>query len=445
MYWNTGHRLHNDKYIIQEILGQGAFGITYQAIQDTPLQLPVVIKTPNMQLKRDRQYSRYVEKFIQEAKLLGKLCQVPHQNIVRVLDYFEEGDSNTPCLVMEFIDGTSLFDLIENAGQPAKLLPEKDAVNCLYQIGDALKSIHQNSIVHRDIHPGNIMLRGGNQPILIDFGLAGGIAPAKSFSKKFGNENFAPYEQMKGSKEITVDIYGFAATLYYAVTGEYPTTSWDRKYHDAKLIAPKQHNPNISDNLNQAILAGMELEAQDRPQTIQAWLNLLNGETDIQDIDDLSSEKGIDYRKLRDLLAAGNWKDADYKTYVVMLQAIGREKGDWIREEEFLNFPCTDLRTLDRLWVKYSNGKFGFSVQKQIYLESGGKPDGKYDKEAWEKFADLVGWRKEAVWISSYDEFILSTKSYPKGYLPNLVYGVGLVVLGGFLKFNWVILSHRSL
>ncbi len=65
----------------------------------------------------------------------------------------------------------------------------------------------------------------------------------------------------------------------------------------------------------------------------------------------------------------------------VMLQAVGRKENDWIREKELLNFPCTDLRTIDRLWVKYSKGHFGFSVQKEIYLSVGGKPDGKYDKE----------------------------------------------------------------
>ncbi|MBX9259516.1 GUN4 domain-containing protein, partial [Desmonostoc muscorum CCALA 125] len=126
----------------------------------------------------------------------------------------------------------------------------------------------------------------------------------------------------------------------------------------------------------------------ERPKSMQAWLNLLVDQTPS---DDLSSEVGVDYRKLRDYLAAGNWKDADNETYLVMLQAVGRKEHDWIREKEFLNFPCKDLRTIDRLWVKYSNGRFGFSVQKEIYLSVGGKLDGKYDKEAWEKFRDTYG------------------------------------------------------
>ncbi|MBP5976559.1 GUN4 domain-containing protein [Brasilonema sp. CT11] len=132
--------------------------------------------------------------------------------------------------------------------------------------------------------------------------------------------------------------------------------------------------------------------------------------------DDLSSEKGVDYTKLRDLLAAGKWKEADYETYLMMLQAVGRKEHDWIREEELLNFPCTDLRIIDQLWVKYSNGHFGLSVQKEIYFSVGGKPNGEYDEEAWNKFGDRVGWSREENWIS-YEQLTFDTTA-PKGHLP---------------------------
>ena len=134
--------------------------------------------------------------------------------------------------------------------------------------------------------------------------------------------------------------------------------------------------------------------------------------------DDLSSECNVDYTRLRDLLKAGNWKDADYETYLVMLKVVGRESGDWIRDEELLNFPCTDLRTIDRLWVKYSNGRFGFSVQKKIYLEVGGKPDGKYYEEAWKKFGDRIGWRVKESWLS-YTDVTFDTIA-PLGHLPRM-------------------------
>ena len=429
MYWHRGHKLHNGKYIIEDELGQGAFGITYKAVQNTVIQLPVVIKTPNSRLKRDRQYRRYVNRFIQEAKLLGQICQSPHPNIVRVIDYFEEGENKTPCLVMEFIAGKDLYNLVENADNQPQPLPESEAVNHILQIGNALVEMHENSIVHRDIHPGNIMLRRDSEPILIDFGLAGDIAPASSFSKSWGNESFAPYEQMKGSKEPTVDIYGLAATLYYMVTGEYPTTSWDRKYEQTNLIPPKQHQPHISEPLNQAILAGMALEAQERPQTMQAWLNLFDshsisvsvsseGDDLISDVgsvssegDDLSSDVGVDYTRLRDLLKSGEWKEADKETLAVMLKVANREEG-WLDINSIKNFPCTDLRTIDQLWVKYSDGRFGFSVQKRIYDDV---------EENYGKLGDRIGWRVKGNWIAMAD--VTYNTSAPLGHLP----GIGVV------------------
>jgi hypothetical protein len=143
------------------------------------------------------------------------------------------------------------------------------------------------------------------------------------------------------------------------------------------------------------------------------------------DEDELSSEKGVDYTKLRDLLAAQKWKEADYETYLVMLQAVGRKENDWIKREELLTFPCTDLRTVDQLWVKYSNGRFGFSVQKEIYLSVGGKPDGKYYEEAWEKLGDRVGWRVQGNWISDDDNVSFHTSAPYKGYLPFTSLGGG--------------------
>ncbi len=147
--------------------------------------------------------------------------------------------------------------------------------------------------------------------------------------------------------------------------------------------------------------------------------------------DDLSSEKGIDYSRLRDLLKAGKWKEADKETYRVMIQAVGKKDGDWFTSDELLNFPCTDLCTIDRLWVRYSNGHFGFSVQKEIYLSVGGKPDGKYYQVAWNRFGDRVGWRVKSKWIY-YINVTFDTLA-PKGHLPVIWWG------GWFSGKVWVL------
>lgn len=138
-----------------------------------------------------------------------------------------------------------------------------------------------------------------------------------------------------------------------------------------------------------------------------------------QDADDLRSEKGVDYTQLRDLLKAGQWKEADQETLNVMLKAAGCvSEGPLSASIE--NFPCTDLRTIDQLWVKYSKGRFGFSVQKKIWQEV---------NRDYEAFGDRVGWLEE-VWIEEKDgnggvgkEFIDYNKltfslEAPKGNLP---------------------------
>jgi hypothetical protein len=133
--------------------------------------------------------------------------------------------------------------------------------------------------------------------------------------------------------------------------------------------------------------------------------------------DEFASEKGIDYTRLRDLLAAENWKESNQETYKVMIQAVGKKTGDWFTGDELLNFPCTDLKTIDSLWVKYSNGHFGFSVQKKIYVECGAALDGKDPgDEISEKFCDRVGWRAVRQWLNCNQ--LEPSFSSPQGRLP---------------------------
>jgi uncharacterized caspase-like protein len=131
--------------------------------------------------------------------------------------------------------------------------------------------------------------------------------------------------------------------------------------------------------------------------------------------DDLSSDKKVDYTRLRDLLAEGKLKEADEETLTVMLKATRREKEGFLDVESIETFPCADLRTIDRLWIKYSDGRFGFSVQKRIWESVGGKP-GEYDEEIYRKLANRVGWRVKEEWLNYSDlTFLLNA---PQGHLP---------------------------
>jgi ribosomal protein L7/L12 len=271
MNWAQGQELQNGRYVIEKVLGRGGFGITYKA-RHTFLNYDVVIKTPNEDVKSDPNYDRYVDRFIKEGRMLAQLSNEPHPHIVRISDLFREGD--TYCLVMDFIPGESLWNLVGRRGA----LSETEVAEYIRQIGSALSVVHQQKLVHLDVTPPNIMVRNNGKAVLIDFGIAADMSPPSTLSRTFGNQAFAPYELRKGKRHPTVDIYCLAASLYYAITGKCPTQSFERKYDDIELKAPKQLVPSISDGLNQAILQGMALEAQDRPQSVQAWLQLLSQE-----------------------------------------------------------------------------------------------------------------------------------------------------------------------
>jgi hypothetical protein len=98
----------------------------------------------------------------------------------------------------------------------------------------------------------------------------------------------------------------------------------------------------------------------------------------------------------------------------MMLKVAGREKEDWLRVEEIEKLPCTDLRTIDTLWVKYSKGRFGFSVQKRIWESVGGTPYA--DMETHERFGERVKWRVNSKWLD-YDNLTFTTEA-PEGHLP---------------------------
>jgi hypothetical protein len=140
------------------------------------------------------------------------------------------------------------------------------------------------------------------------------------------------------------------------------------------------------------------------------------------------------YSKLEQYLQNGRWRKADQETYRLMITAVGKEEGQWFDPEELLNFPCEDLKAIDGLWVTHSQGKFGFSVQKQIYVACGAKLDGKSpDDKIWDEFCDRVGWRKAGKYLS-YQDLQASPSLSPVGEFP----------IGGIRRWRGVVGRGRS-
>ena len=420
MVFREGKRFKNRPYEIIKDFGSGGFGATYKAWH-LDLEFYVVLKTPNVRLQHDGNYNNYLERFKEEGRRIAQLTQVPHAHIVRITDFFTEGD--LPCLVMDYIPGDSLYNLVQEKGK----LSEEKAVEYIKQIGSALTVCHEAGIIHRDAHPGNMILREDNgNVVLIDFGIAKNVG-TQSVSRSV-NTAFASWEQILGEDEEdedegdedevnlrelllapTIDVYTLAASLYYLVTAKTPTPSLARKYSGRKLKLPTQYNPEISPQLEEAIVQGMSLEPQNRPSSVKAWLDLFPKDVP------LLTEVGVDYTRLRDLLAAGKWKEANEETERVMLRAADPEEYDWLIEYVLLTDFKTDLSTIDQLWVKYSSGRFGFSVLRRIWESLGGTCPWDYGIAI--KLGDRVGWRRRAwEWID-YEDLVFDINA-PQGHLP---------------------------
>ena len=427
--WHPGQKINKDRFIIQgKPLGSGGFGITYKALEAKTGKL-YAIKTLNQQMQLRDDFAAQQVKFINEAM---KIASFDHKHILKVhevieeLEVIEEEKFRLVGVVMEYIDGVDLHKYVQNKGQ----LSESEALLYINQISQALEYIHAKGSLHRDIKPENILLRQNQQEaVLIDFGSTRSMANTSMTISL--TEGYAPIEQYrdKGNFGPHTDVYALAATLYYLLTVDglkrdsksTPAPAYKReqiKTFDF-LVKPKVYNQSLSQRVNDAILEGMELEPENRTPTVLKFrenLGLVNIENE-QEIQ-LKSEVGINYTKLRDLLTAQKWEEADKETYEVMIKAVGKRLGDWFTSDELLNFPCQDLSTIDQLWVKYSQEKFGFSVQKEIYLSVGGKL-GSYEYETFKRFYETVGVVDGVVDI----KYCITP---PRGHLPLYPYLFGI-------------------
>jgi serine/threonine protein kinase len=264
MAWLSGQQLQDGKYTIEKKLGHGGFGITYLAKDKKGNS--VVIKTLLKEPDADSDdFNRCQQDFVNEALRLAK-CSHPH--IVKVHECINEG--GLLGIVMEYIDGEELGNLGS--------LPESKALTYIYQIGEALSIVHQNGLLHRDVKPENILVRNNkSEAVLIDFGIARDFTPNSTQTHTaYQTPFYAPPEQYneRAKRGAFTDVYALAATLYKVLTGKEPESAISRMMGEP-LAPPNKLNPNISDRVNKAILKGLELQSENRPQSVQDWLELL--------------------------------------------------------------------------------------------------------------------------------------------------------------------------
>lgn len=125
------------------------------------------------------------------------------------------------------------------------------------------------------------------------------------------------------------------------------------------------------------------------------------------------------YANLETLLQTQQWREADQETYRLMITTVGKEDGQLLNSDDLKTFPCEDLQMLDRLWVKYSDGKWGFSVQKRIWEDCGSPTDYDEFKRAFcDRIGWTLGWTNKKLQNPTYD-----LENFLDGELPLGVYG----------------------
>jgi serine/threonine protein kinase len=284
------YRLH--WYVVERVLGQGGFGITYLA-RDTNLDQQVAIKEylptdvatrkpdSTVRPRADDQTDRYrwgLDRFIREARTLARF---DHPNIVRVYSVFEF--NNTAYMVMRFEEGENFAALLERR----RTLPEAELMRVLLPVLDGLELIHNAGFIHRDIKPDNIHIRADGSPVLLDFGSARGALGQGRTVTILVAPGYAPFEQYYSSGENQgpwTDLYGLGATCYRAIAGIPPLDAITRSKgvlgSSREVLVPARTiaSGRYSDGVLRAIDRALEFAEKDRPQSIAEWRKELRQE-----------------------------------------------------------------------------------------------------------------------------------------------------------------------
>jgi serine/threonine protein kinase len=270
-----------ERYTIAGLIGAGGMGAVYLADDDrlTGRQCAIKETLPHPTLNEAATQATR-RQFHQEASILARL---DHPGLPKVSDYFTEGERDY--LVMDFVPGQNLLEIVTDADRNGHFLDEATALNWVDQLCDTLSYLHsrQPVVLHRDVKPANIKLTPDNRVKLVDFGLVKPLDPDDPSTltglQGAGSLPYAPLEQYVdhlGHTDARTDLYALGATVYHLLTGRIPVSAQERFLLPESLAQPDEINPQISPGVAQAILMAMAPHPKDRPPSVVHWQQILH-------------------------------------------------------------------------------------------------------------------------------------------------------------------------
>lgn len=273
-----------ERYKITEFISRGGMGSIYLAddlrLEGRLCAVKEVRLDPSLS---EETLSQTRAQFLREATVLARL---DHPNLPKVSDFFSEEHSDY--LVMDYVPGEDLRNLMVEARQRGEFLSEKEVLAWAGQIADALTYLHsqQPPILHRDIKPSNLKLTPNGVVKLVDFGLVKILAAQEdtiTIVQGRGTALYTPLEQYGGDTghtDVRSDVYAFGATLYHLLTNTAPVEARERFLHPEGMPILRALNPELSPRTERAIMWALSLHPEERPQSVSAFQQALLGKID---------------------------------------------------------------------------------------------------------------------------------------------------------------------
>lgn len=282
-----------ERYRINRVLGEGGFGVTYEATQlDMDRKVAIKEYFPASYATRENAdldqnlhifltetefYEHGMQRFLQEAELLKSVQYL--DGIVSVMDCFS--CNRTAYIVMEYVEGITLKQYIQENG----CLEYGELLELLLPVMKSLHCIHRQGLLHRDISPDNLLIGLDNQARLIDFGAADMMdAKNKKEMTVILKAGYAPPEQYltDGRQGPWTDVYALAAMMYMALTGNTPVAAVAR-LQGKNTIAWDQPGLHLTAWQQHVIETGLALKISDRYKNVEEFLNDLMSEPQVED------------------------------------------------------------------------------------------------------------------------------------------------------------------